>query len=571
MAPIIKKRKKGRLYYYAVESARVDGRPRIVWQKYLGRVDAIINALQQATAPEPQTLTLFNFGVVALWEIAQRLNLLDIINRHIPKRDQGPSVGHYLVLAALNRAMAPRSKRQMGDWYAATILSRLWRFAPADFSSQRFWETMDRVTVPAITAIEEDVCRHVHEHLYLPFDCLLYDTTNFFTYISSANTRTTLAQRGRSKAKRHDLRQVGLALVVNRDWQIPFLHHVYPGNINDVTAFSSITAQIAQRFAKLGANVDDLTLIFDKGNNSEDNFLLLSADHLHFVGSLVPTHHPDLLEIPLEQYQSLSDTSMGGIRAYRTTKEVFGDEYTIVITFSTSFYSQQLHGWATQLTKAIRSLEGLAKKVHTHAPHTTRLTAASLTHQIEELLQVRPLKALVTYTITEQHGRLQLSYHADPSALHRYCQRIAGKTMLFTNRHDWSTEQIIAAYRGQSAIESRFRLMNDWDYMHFNPMFHWTDQKIRVHAWYCVLALVLQSVLSKILAAHGLRLPPERLIETLESLQEAALVYPAPHAPPKTCSLLSRLTATQKKIVEILALSRYQANRQKRGNTQGSR
>ena len=48
---------------------------------------------------------------------------------------------------------------------------------------------------------------------------------------------------------------------------------------------------------------------------------------------------------------------------------------------------------------------------------------------------------------------------------------------------------ILAAYRGQSEIEACFRLMNDWDYMHFRPVFHWTDQKIRVHAFYCMLAL----------------------------------------------------------------------------------
>jgi transposase len=197
---------------------------------------------------------------------------------------------------------------------------------------------------------------------------------------------------------------VGLALVVSREWQMPFFHQVSPGPLNDVREFSTITAHLVERFRPLGANVEDLPLVFDKGNNSEENFLLLAADQGHFVGSLVPAYHPALLQIPLEQDQPLSDVALGGVRAFRTQKEVFGDQYTVVLTFSESFYSQQLPGWATQLTKAIRALDVLAKKVHTQAPHRTRMTPASLQKQVQDLVHVPPLAELITYPIAEPEG-----------------------------------------------------------------------------------------------------------------------------------------------------------------------
>ena len=77
MATIIHKMKKGRPYYYAVESARVKGKPRIVWQKYLGTVDAIVKRLAQTRPEQPHEAVLFEAGgVAALWRIAQRLDLL---------------------------------------------------------------------------------------------------------------------------------------------------------------------------------------------------------------------------------------------------------------------------------------------------------------------------------------------------------------------------------------------------------------------------------------------------------------------------------------------------------------
>ena len=228
MATIIHKMKKGRPYYYAVESARVNGKPRIVWQKYLGTVDAIVQRLAQTRPEKPHEAVLFEAGGVgALLRIAQRLDLLGVIDAAVPKREQGPSVGHYMALAALNRALAPCSKLAIGEWYEQTVLRRLWRFEKAAFTSQRFWDHMEMVSEKAIEAIQAALALRIRQEFGLDAEALLYDTTNFFTFLSTANDRCALAQRGRSKAKRHDLRQVGLALLVTRDFQIPVFHKVY--------------------------------------------------------------------------------------------------------------------------------------------------------------------------------------------------------------------------------------------------------------------------------------------------------------------------------------------------------
>ncbi len=162
MATVIKKKKKRRLYYYAVESKRINGKPRIVWQKYLGTVDNLLLHAERNQPPKPKETVIFEAGgVSALLGIAQRLDLLNLINTVIPKRQQGATVGHYMLLAALNRALEPCSKLAIGDWYENTVLRRLWKFPKSVFSSQRFWDHMDMLTEEKISTIQEKLISHV--------------------------------------------------------------------------------------------------------------------------------------------------------------------------------------------------------------------------------------------------------------------------------------------------------------------------------------------------------------------------------------------------------------------------
>ncbi|MCP4515847.1 MAG: hypothetical protein GY824_11535, partial [Delftia sp.] len=160
---IIKKTIGGRPYYYARESQRVNGKPRIVWQKYLGRAEDIIAALTEprtspSRPPQPKEAVVTEFGaVVALHDMARRLDLVARIDRHVPKGGNGPSVGTYLLVAIVNRCVAPCSKAGIARWFKDTVLRRLVPVATAQLSSQRFRDNMDRLDGPAIEAIERDV------------------------------------------------------------------------------------------------------------------------------------------------------------------------------------------------------------------------------------------------------------------------------------------------------------------------------------------------------------------------------------------------------------------------------
>jgi transposase len=248
MPSLTRKLVKGRPYFYVRHCQRIDGRPKIVKTTYLGSLQHILQAVEKAqTPPPPQQAEVLAFGeIAALYDQAIRLGLVELIDSHLPKRDQGLSVGQYLLLAALNRAAAPTSKAQLARWHRQSILTRLLPATADQLSSQAFWNHMDRIGQADIVAIERQLSQRLVRDWKLNLRTLVYDGTNFFTYINTLNP-ATLPARGHNKQKRGDLRQVNLGLLVSTDFHVPLFHKVYTGNVNDSTAFQTISQELSLR------------------------------------------------------------------------------------------------------------------------------------------------------------------------------------------------------------------------------------------------------------------------------------------------------------------------------------
>src|SRR5205085_2634666 len=191
-------------------------------------------------------------------------------------------------------------------------------------TSQRFWDQMDRVSPQSIVACERDLVTHLLKEFDLDVRQVLFDATNFFTFIDTFNARCTLAQRGHSKEGRAALRIVGLALLVTADFHLPLCHHTYPGNQTDSPTFASLTDELIQRHEVLRTQVEGITLIFDKGNNPKANLQAVDRSPYRFIGSLAPSQHPDLLTASRTYFRCLAAEGLPGVRTYRCKKEVFG-------------------------------------------------------------------------------------------------------------------------------------------------------------------------------------------------------------------------------------------------------
>ena len=564
MPSLTRKLVKGRPYYYVRHCQRVDGRPKIVKTTYLGTVEHILQALAQAPSPlEPQKAEISSWGdVAALYDVATQLDLVPLIDAHIPKRDQGLSVGQYLLIATLNRAISPTSKAQMAAWYRQTILTRLIPATADQLTSQAFWNHMDYVTEADIQTIEDELSQRLIQRFKLNLRTLVYDGTNFFTYIDT-NNPATLPARGHNKQKRGDLRQVSLGMLVSTDFHIPLFHKVYTGNLTDTTVFKTISQELCQRYRQLAQKCEHITMIFDKGNNSAEALDTLEDSPFHFIGSLVPTHYPDLLAIPLTRFTALAGERLEGALAYRTTLKVFGQERTVVMTYNENLLEGQLQGINANLHKTRRKLDELQQVLRRRQEGRVKggkpPTVASVTAQVEKILAAQFMKKLVRCQVGS--GSVPtLSYRTDTAALSRLVATQLGKTILFTDNETWTNEEIVLGYRSQSHIESAFRDMKNPHFLGWSPMHHWTDSKIQVHAFYCVLALTLISLLQRTLHQQDMDLSMVRLLDLLGGIKEVLLVYPvqAGEQKPRTNTCLSSLDAEQEKLFRLLQLERYQ-------------
>ena len=563
MASLTHKIINGHKYYYARVCKRVNGKPKIVETHYLGTVEKMIqNSQQSRDIPEAREVCIQQLGATAaLYDIAKRLQLVEIVDRYVTKRKQGPTVGQYMLIAAINRAAHPTSKSALAEWFENTVGPRLFAINPKQLTSQAFWNHMDMLKKDDLINIENALLTRLIQEFKIDLNCLLYDGTNFYTYINT-KTKGKLAKRGHNKQKRKDLRQVSLGMMTSVDFHIPLLHMVYGGNITDPTQFSSVIDELIKRYKHLTKLCPHITLVFDKGNNSELNFESFSNTGMHFVGSLRLTQCKDLIKIPLSQYQVLDDERLQGVKAYRTKYNVFAEQRTVLITYNENLFAGQLQGIGRNIAKCKAELQSLQIKLKRWETSKTRKgkkpTVEGTQNNVSKILQREYMKEILKTSISSESGFVKLQYHVDQNAIGRLSRTVLGKTILFTDNHEWSDEEIVRAYRSQYKIEHAFRDMKNPHFLGWNPRLHWTDQKIRVHAFYCVMALTLVSLLKRELASKGLSISTQCLMSNLNDIRESIIVYPQSGGkPPKLSYSISRLTKIQKSLYNLLHLDRF--------------
>ena len=569
MATISKRTNKSGTYYYLVESARVNGKPRIVKQVYLGtaeRIEKGVGLLSSgASVEDPKSVSVYDFGaVMALYSVAERLEIGRIIDAIAGKRNQGLPVSSSILLAAINRAVAPTSKNTFFEWFDKTVLYKVFPSAnEKNLSSQGFWNNMTVLDEDKIRRIEDEVTRRIVERYEIDVECLLFDNTNFFTYLNTSNP-STLGKRGNSKEKRKDLKIVGLSLMVSPEHSIPLFHETYPGNKNDANQFSSIIAKLKERYRALGKGDCAVTLVFDKGNNNEDNIRELLETNpcpFHFVGGLRLNQCQELLDVPKTDFVSLVG-EFHEASAYRTTGHVYGREFTMLVTYNPELYKAQMVGILANIATCEKTLVELCERLRLRRTGVItkgkKPTTESLIKKIIGILSVEHMSDIFDFEVTEKPGQLpSVSFALNEDRWHLLQERVLGKTILFTDHSEWSMEQIVGAYRSQYHVEEAFKQMKDTKYLSFRPMRHFTDENIRVHAFYCVLALTLTCLLNKELEQMGSKMSIHRMLDKFQEAQQVISVYASPRGKPVAKTAYSRFEGLSKKYADKYRLLDY--------------
>ncbi len=528
MATLQKRTSRGHNYWSIVESRRVNGKPRPVILEYLGTAEALLKRLTKGV---PKKVRSYSHGAVAVMlDIAEEFNIVETINKHIECKQfrDGFTVGGSLLLAAIGRICQPTSKRNWHNgWARGTSLSYLIRMSLSQLDSQHFWDQMEALPSEVIPQIEEDIVKTLLEKEQIALDTLLCDTTNFFTYIDTTNHRCTVAQRGKNKQKRMDLRQFGLLLVVSRQEQIPIFHKIYQGNLADRTVFKDSFTELLNRFKAISGSLKDLTLVFDQGNNSK-NMLNDVSEEIHFVGALSPYQHKALIE---EANDLMTGTSVNGrdMLCYNARKEIWGLDLQVVVYISEKLLKGQIRGVEQQINKLFDKLSKLKETIGAPSKRGKKRTQEGLQKKISSMVGNLSSKDIVCWELNHiEKDAFTLHYWIDEKQFNILKERWLGRRILITNRHEWVTEEIILAYWGQSNVESAFRRIKNPFHLAMRPQYHWTDQKIEVHGFVCLIAFLMTMIAYKRAREAGFQGSPHILLEKLSAIRLATFIESPP-------------------------------------------
>lgn len=541
MASLQPSRSGRHIYWRIVESRRINGKPRPVPVAYLGRADTLLARLR--AEDQLRVRSLSHGAVAALWTLASELGITSIIDRHLaasgrrtrtnrtdlesvclpPRKNDGLTVGQSLTLIAIGRAAHATSKRAFSDWADTTTLGELSGAVINDLTSQHFWDQMDQLPIDCIDPIERDVVRAALERFQVPLDLLLYDATNFFTFIASTNKRTTLPARGHNKQKRDDLRQVGVALLCTREHGIPLWHQTYEGKIADTKSFEMALPAVQQRLSDWKIDLDRLTVVYDKGNVSQANQKRIDGSGLHYLTGLTVASQKSLVAEANRNLEPVKLKSGESVMAYRSKRTIWSKCRTVVVLVSDRLKDGQVRGILQHVQSAQSWLSRLAETLRRGKQKRSR---AAIERDIENRLKGRQhLREVLQYQLRGDDPHLTLTYDFNQEAFEKLATETLGRLVLATDRHDWTTSEIIESYRSQAAIEALFEHLKDTDHISLRPQFHWTDQKLHVHVLTCIQGhLLARLLLLKAERAGGGFRSQEKLLDTLAKVRKATIL-----------------------------------------------
>jgi len=491
MANLRKKTIKGIDYWYLVESKRIDGKPKQIILEYFGNTKKFVETLL-SNRVESAVLKSYSHGdTFALLRIAEKLNIENTLD-NILKGQVRDNIkrSRSLLLIAIQRICKPDSKNELHNWIKQTTLPYELNISPNALTSQHFWDQMSDITEDDLIKAEDAITETIFEKYSFEMENIALDYTNYFSYIDSNNSRCTIAERGRNKQKRHDLKQFSLALVTTKDIRLPLCSHVYEGNINDQTEFLTYYNMLKERIPNYDPKI--MTLIFDGGSNTKIN---LDAIETHYICSFSLSCCKNLYDYDLSEFDEfiINDNV---VKAYRTKQNIWGKDRECVLTYSYSLYKGQRKELNKNINKAKEEIDSLNKQLKDPKSRISK-KYADISAKIKNFLNKSHISNIISIEIVGEPIVECIEYHENLVAKSDIIHKYFGKKLIITDRVDWSTCDIVKTYRDQDCIEKIFKDSKNTEHFSVRPQYHFTNNKVRVHIFCCLLGLTLATLLHK--------------------------------------------------------------------------
>jgi transposase len=550
MVHLVKKKKKGKVYLYLQETGRVNGKSKRLWQIYLGPEHRFKEHSQIITIPEVETETI-EFGLIAaLLLTAEKLDVVNIINKFVKKRNQGLSVGEHILFAAINRCVEPVSKTQLKEWFDSTILQKVYPNLGSAIDSRSYWVHFRYFEEDIFESIGETLAQGAINKFHVSFDDLLFDPSNFFTYINPKKPNQTLPRHGHSKEGRSTLNLVNFSLFCALDGGIPFLHLIYPGNVHDTKHFKHALSKLKKRLNGIDIPSAAITLTFDKGNLSKEAFEFIDGEGFDYIASIRPSTQKDLLTISPKVF-SLDDLPNGKqIGVKEVKREIYGKNRRLIAIYNPKQAKWLKENFEVKIDDKIDAIKEFFKNRLNNKRWSRE---DKIRDKCEKILGSKKFKNVIKVELTGEPGKLHLSLAKNRGAFEEHILSL-GKSFLMTSRTDLEPLEVAWAYRQQYIVENVFKLLKNPDYLSIRPMFHRIDSSVRGHTFVCFIGLLLLSLLVRDLVKQNIPLSIPKAIKTLKKIKITKLTIPGRQ---KSVNKVDKMDEQAKIIYKALNLERF--------------
>jgi len=246
------------------------------------------------------------------------------------------------------------------------------------------------------------------------------------------------------------------------------MHHTYPGNVQDAGKFKEVPEMINRRLKKLGRNPDSVTLVFDKGNHSPEAFKAIDLTGFGFIVSARNSTQKELLHTPLVKFTKMMLPATNTVvEYYKTSERIYGTERDVYVVLDPKKQKKHTAQFNEKLTEKISDIK---KYFSTKLNIKKWRDKEAVEEKIRSMIGRNPFRSIIKGIVTGSYGNVAIKIEIDEREKMKHLQTL-GKSILFTNRIEWTLESIIWGYREQYIVEHAFRKMKSPTSIAIRPMY----------------------------------------------------------------------------------------------------
>jgi len=524
VASLQKRKIKGNYYWYIVESKRINGKPTPVVVAYLGTVENMLSKFAASNSNNASYRSYSHGAVYALWKTAEKYGIIDAINSVAGNKSKlGISSGEAFVLASIYRYICNDENIDFIEWVQNTTLPLITKFNTEKLTNDFIWKIAESITEEQMSKIEDVAASQILNYYKQeqPFSFVYGCYFNFIT--ESYENAKKIKQKNNLGLIGSNLNQYNLEIIMERNIPFPISAKVEKNTLYSIKPQPDISEEILKKF-NVENNEKKLTIVFDRIGNAQDNIKQIEESGLNYICAVSLNNAKDLVNIPLDKYENI--TVNGKTILYiKSQKNLFSMKHVCIIYFNQKQKESQIKRLNKDINEKIEKLEVLREQLKNKKISNKR---ADVESRIKSILAGGNSEDLFNVTLVGKRVINDIQYQLNEKVYEEICNKFFGKKLLITNHEDWSAAEIIQSYISQSEMERMFKYsMKLWNLPMKND-FIWTDLKIRVHVFCCLLGYTLCGLLQKELSNAGFNSDMDSIINKLKNIRETTVIREDP-------------------------------------------